>query len=422
MIEVVGVPATGVASLPPELLAVAHDADVLISSARLLDGLDDLDPVPTARRVPWPTPLRSGLPGLFEKFATAGVVVLATGDPLVSGVGSTLIDLLGAHNVRIHPAVSSVALARARMGWPAEECAWVSLVGRPVGRLTPYLTPGARLLVLSADEHTPGQVAAFLTGRGLGAARMVVLGNLGTAGELRADAVADTFSLRPPRLNIVAVHLPPGADDGTGPFAGANALLGREPGRPDDAFHSDGQLTKRDVRASALSRLRPTPGATLWDLGAGTGSVALEWCLHDARCRAVAVEQNADRAARLTQNALELGADLEVLTGDNLALLPGLADRRAPDAVFIGGGASIDLIEQCVASLAPGGRLVAHAVTLGTEQVLLAAYERHAHLDRELHRISVETARPLGAGLSWTPARAVVQLTIHRRPPKETSL
>ncbi|WP_265447334.1 precorrin-6y C5,15-methyltransferase (decarboxylating) subunit CbiE [Flexivirga meconopsidis] len=419
MIEVVGCPASGVADLPATQLSLLYDAALVISSRRLLSALDSLDPAPRAERRPWPTPLLPGLDDLLDSVGEPGdgsVVVLATGDPLLSGIGSTLLRRLGPERVRVHPAVSSLAVARARMGWPAETTSWVSVVGRPIGRVTPLLTPRARVLVLSSDETTPAQLSALLTDRGLGDTRVTVLGDLDTQTESRHDCTAAEFAYQAPRLNIVALQLPAVAAGHPGPFGGENALLGGAAGRPDDAFHTDGQLTKAEVRAIALARLRPAPGAVLWDLGAGSGSVALEWCLRHTSARAYAVERRADRVALIEHNAAEAGADLHVLATDIGSALVELVDLDRPDAIFLGAGVTEPVLKRCLAALRPGGRLVAHAVTLESEGVLVQAYRRIVAEggSATLRRVAVESVEPLGEYLSLRPARAIVQLAIQQ--------
>ncbi len=368
----------------------------MIGAEVLLGGARHLDLVPSVAgqdRSAWPAPLREGLPALLEQHAGRTVVALASGDPLVSGVGTTLIDLLGPDAVELHPAVSSVALARARMGWPAETVAVVSLVGRDAHTLLRELAPGRRVVVLSSDAGTPGQVAALLTAAGYGATPMTVLADLGADDESRIDALAGEWAGDVPALNVVALDL-------AGPVVGSWAA-----GLPDDAFEHDGQLTKRDLRASALARLLPQPGQLLWDVGAGAGSVGIEWARAHPTCRTVAVEQHAERAARVARNAARLGVPgVRVVTGAAPDALAGLA---RPDAVFVGGGATRSgVIAACREALAPGGRLVVHGVTIETEALL---GHLHAELGGELTRVSVEHAEPIGTFTGWAPARAVTQ-------------
>ncbi|MCV7383599.1 precorrin-6y C5,15-methyltransferase (decarboxylating) subunit CbiE [Mycolicibacter longobardus] len=389
-IVIVGIGADGWGGLTEPARAAVAFAEVVIGGARHLESLPDVD---GQRRLAWPSPLRAGLPALFERLAGQRIVALASGDPLLSGIGATLIEMFGAERVSVLPAVSSVSLARARLGWPAESVAVVSVVGRDVHAVLRELAPARRVLVLSSDETTPAQLAALLTERGYGASRMTVLGDLGGAAESRLETTAATFAGSVPKLNIVALEL-------AGPL-----LAGWAAGLPDDAYDHDGQLTKRDLRAAALARLTPAPGQLLWDVGAGAGSVGIEWMRAHPACRAIAVEANQARARRISDNARNLGVPaLQVVCG---AAPQALADLPPPDAVFIGGGLTTDgMLAACLTALAPGGRLVAHGVTMETEALLVAAYREHGG---ELTRIHVEHAAPLGSFTGWTPGRAVTQ-------------
>ena len=389
-VTVIGIGADGWAGVPGSLRDLVLRAGVVLGGRRHLDLLPE---VPGQRRLPWPSPLRAGLPELMAAVGDEPVLALASGDPLVSGIGTTLIEVLGSDRVVIHPAVSSVALARARLGWPAESCAVVSLVARDPALVLRELAPGRRVLVLSSDEHTPGRVAGLLTDAGYGASVLHVLGDLGAPEESHAAGLAAEWSTPSPRLHVLALDL-------VGP-----AVAGWTPGLPDDAFEHDGQLTKRDLRASALARLAPVPGEHLWDVGAGAGSIGIEWMRVHPACSATAVEGNPERAARIARNAARLGVPgLDVVTGKAPEALAGL---RPPDAVFIGGGATAPgLLDACRSALRPGGRLVVHGVTLETEQLLARAYAEHGG---ELTRIAVETAAAVGSFTGWTPARTVTQ-------------
>lgn len=387
---VVGLGADGLDGLPERLRAVVLAAPVVLGGPRHLALLPE---VPGQVREPWPSPLRAGLPALLERHPEC--VALASGDPLVSGVATTLVELLGADAVRVEPAVSSVALARAQMGWSAESTEVVTLVGRDPHLVLRALAPGRRLLVLSSDEHTPGLVAALLVERGYAASRLVVLGDLGGPAESRSETTAGDWSGAAPRLHVLALEV-----RGTGDRSASWAA-----GLPDAAYEHDGQLTKRDLRASALARLAPAPGQLLWDVGAGAGSVGIEWARAYPTCRTVAVESHPERAGRVARNAAALGVPgVRVVEGRAPDALVGL---EAPDAVFVGGGATRPgVLGACLEALRPGGRLVVHGVTLETETVLAAAYGTHGG---ELTRHSVETAAPVGTFTGWTPARAVVQ-------------
>lgn len=406
-IDVVGIGAAGFSSLPAVEAALVTAADVVLGAQRMLDSLPE-PPVSeatgaaTQERRAWPSPLLPALPGLLEDLRGRRVVVLASGDPLLSGIGSTLLRLIGPERIRIHPALSSVTLARARMNWPAETHETVSLVSAPVATLHRWLTPQARLLLLSAGAQTPGQVAALLCEAGWPTARLTVLSDLGTEREALLDCAATDFDPEQPlsALNVIALDL--GRTKPETQSAGFG--LGVTPGLPDDAFEHDGQLTKWELRIVALARLRPLPGQLLWDLGAGAGSISIEWTRAHPTCRAIAVERDPDRADGIRRNAEALGVPRAVDVRQAVTRA-SLVDLPDPDAVFIGGGASAEVIGEAWRRLPVGGRLVAHAVTLETERVLLDA---HRQLGGELRRISVDRAEPLGTLTSWTPARPVV--------------
>ncbi|MCP2163363.1 precorrin-6y C5,15-methyltransferase (decarboxylating) subunit CbiE [Goodfellowiella coeruleoviolacea] len=393
-IVVVGVGADGWAGLAEPARAALAGCDVLFGGRRHLDLVPlDVD------KVAWPSPLLPALDELFAAHDGRRIGVLASGDPLLSGIGTTLVHRYGVDRVRVLPGVSSVALARARLGWSAETTEVVSVVGRSVHRISRVLAPGARVLVLGADADSPAAVAALLTARGYGQSRLTVLEQLAGPAERRVAGLAHAWS-HPPGdpLAVIAVEC-----------VGSPALP-TLPGLPDDVFEHDGQLTRRELRAAALARLAPLPGQLLWDVGAGAGSVAIEWSRAHPANRAVAVERDATRAGRISRNADRLGVpELRVVTGDAPAALAGLPE---PHAVFVGGGTTAPgLLDTCWAALAPGGRLVAHAVTLESEQALALA-----HRDRggELIRIAVEHAAPLGRFTGWTPARTVTQWSVSK--------
>ncbi|MER5422672.1 precorrin-6y C5,15-methyltransferase (decarboxylating) subunit CbiE [Streptosporangium roseum] len=395
LVTVVGIGADGWAGLSAAARRELHAAEVLMGSARQLA----LVPEPTAERVAWPSPMLPALPALIASHRGRRVCVLASGDPMFHGIGTTLVRLLGTDRVRVLPHPSSASLACARLGWAVDRVEVVSVVTRPVESVHAAVHEGRRVLVLSADGRTPARVAALLAARGYGGSTMTVLERLGGAEERVISGTAGGWSLPVAHdLNVVAVECR--ADAGTVP-------LPCVPGLPDEAFEHDGQLTKREVRAVTLSRLAPVPGELLWDVGAGAGSIAIEWMRGHPANRAVAVESHPERAARISRNAAGLGVPgLNVVTGPAPAALAGL---EPPDAVFIGGGATVPgVVEECWEALRPCGRLVANAVTVESEAVLASW---HGELGGDLVRLAVSRAAPVGGFTGWRPMMPVTTWT-----------
>ena len=327
----------------------------------------------------------------MASYAGRSVVVLASGDPMVSGIGSTLVDLFGPEAVEVLPGVSSVALARARMRWSAESSQVVSLVARDPHLLLRQLAPGHHVLVLSSDETTPAFVAGLLTSYGYGASHVVVLGDLGSAEESRTEGTAATWSAESPRLNVIALEL-------DGPVIGSWAA-----GLPDDDYGNDGQLTKRDLRAGALARLAPHPGQLLWDVGAGAGRSASSGCAHTrgagrSRSRPTRTAPRRSGSTRAT-SASRTSRSCTAAHPPSSPTCP-TRTRSSSAAARPSQGCSTT----CLARLRPGGRLVVHGVTLETETLLAELYAEHGG---ELTRHSVERAAPIGSFTGWTPARAV---------------
>lgn len=397
-LAIVGMGEDGLDGVAPLGRALIDRAEVLIGGARHLAMVPD----DGRERLAWPSPLSALVEDIVARRGTR-VCVLATGDPMHYGIGVTMARRVPHEEMTIVPAPSAFSLACARLGWSRADVETLTLHGRPVELLHPFVQPDARLLLLSDDRTTPAQVAALLAARGYGASRMTVLAHMGGPQERRVEGRAEDWAHDDiADLNTVAVECV------AGPEA---ALLPHTPGLPDDAFRHDGQMTKREVRAMTLAALAPVPGQLLWDVGAGCGSVAIEWLRSDRRMRAIAVERNEDRVALIAANASALGTPtLEVVTG---AAPEALKDLPAPDAVFVGGGLSAPgLVETCWRALAPGGRLVANAVTLEGEAVL-AAFQTEA--GGELARIAVARAEAVGPYRGWRPLMPVTQLRAMKR-------
>ncbi|MET3926281.1 precorrin-6y C5,15-methyltransferase (decarboxylating) subunit CbiE [Devosia sp. 2618] len=345
---------------------------------------------------PWLSPFSDSVAAIIA-LRGRKVCVLASGDPFHYGVGATLSRHIDASQMVVHPHPSSFSLAAARLGWPLQDVQTLSLHGRPLDLIRPHLHPGARILALTSDEHGPAQLAKLLTDAGFGISIIAVLEALGGPSETVRSHVAMSFALTDiDPLNICAISVValPGA-----------RILPLTPGLEDALYEHDGQITKRDVRALTLSALAPRRGETLWDIGAGSGSIAIEWMLADPSLRAVAVEMHPDRAARIARNAMTFGVpDLKIITGTAPEALSGL---DAPHAVFIGGGGSDPgLLDAAVSALRPGGRLVANAVTLEFEAALLA---KHAEIGGTLTRIAVSRADAVGTMTAWRPAMPITQ-------------
>lgn len=401
-VTVIGIGADGLPGLGERAQTLLRESVTIVGSTRQL-ALLDADPQITADRITLPSPLREGLTQLLGAQADRPLTVLASGDPLVSGIGTTVTELVSAsgsgRRVVIIPTVSSLALARAELGWSAESTRWLSLVGRDPHTLLRELAPGVRLLLLGSDSGSAAQVAGMVTAAGYPRATITALSQLGTAEQSQVSGPASEFTAATPALTVIAIQVPAVAPEAP--------VLGWTSGLPDEAFDHDGQLTKRNLRASALAHLSPRPGELLWDVGAGAGSVGIEWCRADARCRAVAIERSPERVARIGRNAAALGVPaLQVICG---AAPDALAGLPTPAAIFVGGGASPDTLDACWAALAPGGRLVVHGVTVQTEHLLAGRFEA---LGGDLTRIGIEHAEPLGGYTSFRPARVVTQWAV----------
>ncbi|OLS60953.1 precorrin-6y C5,15-methyltransferase (decarboxylating) subunit CbiE [Pseudomonas putida] len=370
----------------------------LLGSAKVFGSPRQLELLPhclKAERLAWPSPF-----SLAQVLALRGepVCVLASGDPMFYGVGASLARQVPAAELNVICAPSSCALAAARLGWPLQEVVIVSVVARPLARLNAHLYSGQRLLVLCNDGRSPAAIAALLRERGFGPSRMTVLEHLGGPAERQVQGSANDWNHEAVAdLNLLAIEC----------VADANApLLSPLAGLPDSAFRHDGQITKRDVRAITLARLAPRPGELLWDVGAGSGSIGIEWMRAHPSCRALAIEADEGRQQLIELNRDALGVPgLQLIRGRAPEALQGL---EPPDAIFIGGGVTIPgVLEHCWAQLRPGGRLVANAVTLQSEVRLMDWRQRHGG---ELTRIHVAQAQPLGAFDTWRQALPITLL------------
>ncbi len=395
-LTLIGIGDDGVDGLVPAARAVIAGASLVVGGIRHLRLAAALI---RGETMAWPSPMQGGYAAILAR-AGRDVVVLASGDPFCFGVGSALAALVPAREIACIPAPSAFALAAARLGWAQQDVLTVSFCGRPLAAVIPLLHPGTRLLALSADASTPAALAKLLVARGFGPSRLHVLEALGGKRErVRSVVAASGVPGDVGALNMMAVEVAAGPEARVLPLAA---------GLPDGLFEHDGQLTKQEVRAVTLAALAPCPGQMLWDVGAGSGAVSIEWCLRGRGTRALAIEARADRAARAARNALSLGAvAVEVVTGAAPAVLAGLPP---PDAVFVGGGLQGEgVLEAVWGALRPGGRLVANAVALDTQAVL---FDAQARLGGTLTRIAVERLDQIGTMRAFRPAMAVVQWAV----------
>lgn len=392
-LAIVGIGEDGVAGLPQTARTLLEDAKVIYGGQRHLAMLGKLN----AKKRPWPSPLSAAMDKL-EHLRGTPTVVLATGNPMWFGIGATLAKRFSVEELTVLPAPSAFQLAAARLGWPMADVETLTLHGRPADRLRAALFPGAKILALTVAE-TPRLAADILIEEGYGASRMVVLEHMGGPKERRVEATASDWNETVAEFHTLAIECVADADV---------RLRARVPGLPDDVFQHDGKMTKSEVRAVTLAHLMPVPGALLWDIGAGCGSVAIEWMRAARSAKAIAIEPLAERRAFVAANASALGVPtLDIREG---TAPEALADLPEPDAIFIGGGLTSDgTFEAAWAALKPGGRLVANAVTLESEAVLLKLYAEHGG---ELIRLAVSRASSIGELTGWRPMMPVTQLSL----------
>lgn len=392
-LTIIGIGEDGLDGLGDEAKRLIAAAPAVFGGVRHHALMDNLI---RGERLAWQSPFEASVEAILARRGTP-VVVLASGDPFLYGVGATLSRHVDAKEVHTIPAPSAFSIAASRLGWPLQETACISLHGRPIGPIRPHLHSGRRIIALTSDRNGPGELAALLTNLGFGQSRITVLEALGGERERIRHTSAQDFRLTDINpLNVCAVEAIAGEGARILPFA---------PGLDDELFEHDGQITKREIRAVTLSALAPRHGELLWDIGAGSGSVAIEWMLCDPSLKAIAIEQSPERAARIARNASAFGVPaLAVVEGIAPAALKGLPE---PDAIFIGGGGSEPgVLEAVIASLKRGGRLVANAVTLEMEAVLLAEQAKRGGF---LTRIEISRAAPLGEMSGWRPAMPVTQ-------------
>ncbi|SHE89329.1 precorrin-6Y C5,15-methyltransferase (decarboxylating) [Kaistia soli DSM 19436] len=392
-LSIVGIGEDGANGLSPQAERAISAARFVFGGTRHLALAHDLI---RGEAIAWPTPF--SITPLLERRGLP-CAVLASGDPFLYGVGNLIAKALLPSEYLSMPAPSAFSLAANRLGWPLADATTLSLHGRPLALIRPHLSPGRRLLVLTSDETAPASISALLSAGGFGPSRVTLMEALGGPLERIRTAHAEAFDLKEINpLNLLAIEVVAAADA---------RIVSRVAGLDDALYESDGQITKREIRALTLSALSPRPGQRLWDIGAGSGSVGIEWMLAGASLSAIAIEPRADRAARIRRNAEAFGVPgLAVVEGSAPEALAGLP---VPDAIFIGGGASRPgVLDVVMTTLPSSGRLVVNAVTLETERLVLAA---HAEQGGSLIRIAIDRALPLAGMTAWEPARPITQWT-----------
>ncbi len=392
-LSIVGIGEDGLQGLSAIARSLIDQAEVIVGGDRHLAMLPTND---QREKITWASPISASVEEIIRR-RNQSICVLASGDPMCYGIGVTLTRQIPISEITIIPAPSTFSLACARLGWSLTEVETLSLCGRPSSLLQSYIYPQAKLLILSEGKNTPAIVAELLTKRGYGDSEITVLERMGgTQERIVAGTAASWSATELADLNAIAVNCI--ADAGVVP-------LPRLPGLPDDTYHHDGQLTKREVRAITLAALAPTPGELLWDVGAGCGSISIEWMRTHPRCRAIAIEQNSSRLHYIAENATILGTpNLQIIAGK---APHALKDLPTPDAIFIGGGVTAEgLFDTCWEALRPGGRLVANVVTVEGEQTL---FQWHQQIGGNLTRIAIQRAEPIGKFLGWRAMAPVTQ-------------
>lgn len=390
-LSIIGIGEGGVTDLAPQARHMLDHAKLIVGGERHLNFVERYK----CEKFRWPSPIVDALPVLLQHRGTP-VVVLASGDPFHYGVGALLAQHIPSEEMVCFTSPSAFSLAASALKWSQQDCALISLHGRAFEQIIPLLQPNARILALSWDESTPKKLAALLVDRSLGQSEVHVLENLGGEKARHRFSHAQDFDLHDiSPLNLVALHV----------RADARAeFIPNTPGLPDQWFENDGQITKREIRAITLSALAPKQGELLWDIGAGSGSISIEWLLQHPSNQAIAVEKNSARAAQIKHNASKMGAPhLEIILSEAHLCLEGL---RQPNAIFIGGGASPELLHKCWAALPIGGRLVINAVTLETQSLLAQTYQQ---LGGDLTQIQISRAKPVGSFHGLEPSMAIHQ-------------
>jgi precorrin-6Y C5,15-methyltransferase (decarboxylating) len=391
-LTLIGLGEDGRAGLSPAANEALAQAALVVGGARHLALAGPLG----CETLAWPSPMDRAYPAILARRGEK-VVVLASGDPFFYGIGSVLARFVAPEEMACLPAPSAFSLVAARLGWAQQDCALVTLHGRPLEKIIRHLFDGAKIIALSWDGATPQKLATLLTARGFGASRLTICENVGGPRERVRSVIARDFAISDIEpLNAIALDLVADRDA---------RIISRAPGLADDFFEHDGQITKAEIRALTLSALAPRRGELLWDIGAGSGSVAIEFLLADEANAAIAIEADAERAARIARNALALGTpQLQIVEG---RAPEALSDLKRPQKIFVGGGVTAPgVLNAALDALLPGGRLVTNGVTLETQALLIA---KHGALGGELISAQIARAEKLGGFSALRPALPILQ-------------
>ncbi|MGI9401110.1 MAG: precorrin-6y C5,15-methyltransferase (decarboxylating) subunit CbiE [Rhizobiaceae bacterium] len=393
-LNIIGIGEDGLAGLNEEARELVKNAEVIVGGERHHRLAVNAD----AELIAWPSPFDAMIEKI-RSYRNKRIVILVTGDPLWFSVGARITKAIDRNEIRFHPQISAFQWAACRLGWSLADVETLTIHGRPAEQILPWIVPNARLLLLTKDGTSPETVARMLCARDCGQSRMIVLSALGGPDEQRFEGAAKDWNVSVPDFHVLAVEC----------IAGDGARVLPRTGLPDDVFVHDGKMTKQAVRSLTLAKLVPVRAGILWDIGCGCGSVAIEWMRAAPEARAIGIEPNAARRDMTIENALALGAPaLKLIEGK---APHALADLPEPDAIFIGGGLSHEVVDKCLSALKPLGRLVANAVTLESEAVLAELHQRHGG---ELVRISAQAAEPVGSFRGWRPAMPVTQWSFVR--------
>ncbi|MFQ3361058.1 MAG: precorrin-6y C5,15-methyltransferase (decarboxylating) subunit CbiE [Alphaproteobacteria bacterium] len=400
-LTIIGIGDNGLEGLSEKSISKINNAEYVFGGERHLSFIPDNG----IKKILWKNPIKNSVDHIMS-LKPRPVCVLSSGNPLWHGIGSTLLKYISIDEMLIYPSPSVFSLACAKIGWDSNDVEAVSLHTNPVSFIEKYLQPSVKLFLLTRDSKTPIEVADYLNKRGFNKSKFIIFENLGGVNENITRTTVESFGLKDiSRLNVICIECIADTD------ANYYSCI---PGLPNEIFNNDGQITKREIRAATIAKLTPFKDDLLWDIGAGSGSVSIEWMRSSKNLKAIAIECDSHRVEFLKKNAIELGVpNLEIIQGRAPDILAGL---KKPNAIFIGGGLSGDngiaIIEKSINSLLPNGRLVINAVTIETEILLINNYKKYGG---DLTRIAVSKIKKVGSSNAWDDYMPVVQWSYHKR-------